>query len=215
MNNAQHQGAARDGRLRAAPARAHRQPARRLRARDRAACGSCTATTTFSTPTRRAVARVADASPSDASRCVEELPRGPAARLGRLRASVARHDAASRQRGEVHARRAATSACACASSPTGDYELCVADTGPGVSPRSRRHGSSSLFTRSTARPRAQHGGVGVGLAIARRIARGLGGDVRFESPSNELIEGVRLPGAAFYLTVAPRAPDVVLMQKES
>ncbi|HSN99806.1 MAG TPA: ATP-binding protein, partial [Candidatus Nanopelagicales bacterium] len=50
-----------------------------------------------------------------------------------------------------------------------------------------------------------YGGVGVGLAIARRTAQGLGGDVRMASPGNEVIEGVRLTGGVFYLTVAKRA----------
>jgi hypothetical protein len=49
----------------------------------------------------------------------------------------------------------------------------------------------------------------VGLAIARRTARGLGGDVRVVSPCSEIIEAVKLGGAAFYLTVAPRAPGEV------
>ena len=43
-------------------------------------------------------------------------------------------------------------------------------------------------------------------AIARRTARGLGGDVRVTSPCAEVIEHVKLGGSAFYLTVAPRAP---------
>ena len=55
----------------------------------------------------------------------------------------------------------------------------------------------------------EYGGVGVGLAIARRTARGLGGDVRVVSPSNEVIEGVVLSGAAFYLTVAQTAPGEI------
>jgi signal transduction histidine kinase len=90
----------------------------------------------------------------------------------------------------------------------GEYELCVADSGPGISPE-RAGRLFEPFYQVDGSPTRQHGGVGVGLAIARRVARGLGGDVRFESPSHEVIEGVRLSGAAFYLAVAPRAPEQI------
>ena len=53
------------------------------------------------------------------------------------------------------------------------------------------------------------GGTGVGLAIARRVARGLGGDVRVLTQGAS-IEGMFLGGAAFSLTVAKRAPTVVV-----
>ena len=52
-----------------------------------------------------------------------------------------------------------------------------------------------------------HGGVGVGLAMARRVARGLGGDAQVTSGTQ--VAGAVLPGAAFCLTVATRAPTVV------
>jgi signal transduction histidine kinase len=53
-----------------------------------------------------------------------------------------------------------------------------------------------------------HGGVGVGLAVARRVARGLGGDIRVTNGA--AVAGEFFPGAAFWLTVATRAPTVVL-----
>jgi signal transduction histidine kinase len=89
---------------------------------------------------------------------------------------------------------------------SGEYELCVADSGPGISVAQ----SGRLFEpfyQVDGSPTRQHGGVGVGLAIARRIARGLGGDVRLESPSKEIIDGTALTGTALYLTVARRAPE--------
>jgi signal transduction histidine kinase len=98
--------------------------------------------------------------------------------------------------------------------PEGEYELCVADTGGGLAP-DRAGRLFEPFYQMDGSPTRRHGGVGVGLAIARRIARGLGGDVRYESPSQEVMEGVLLPGTAFFLTVAPRAPDVIVMQKEN
>src|SRR3954471_23771694 len=89
--------------------------------------------------------------------------------------------------------------------PSGHYELCVADTGPGVRADRVEKIFEPFFQVDGSVTRA-YGGVGVGLAIARRTARGLGGDVRVGSPSREVIEGVRLAGAAFFLSVSRRAP---------
>jgi signal transduction histidine kinase len=50
--------------------------------------------------------------------------------------------------------------------------------------------------------------VGVGLAIARRVARGLGGDIKLTAGA--AVEGQVLAGAAFALTVAKQAPTVVV-----
>jgi signal transduction histidine kinase len=90
------------------------------------------------------------------------------------------------------------------------YELCVADTGPGISPE-RIGRLFEPFYQVDGSPTRQHGGVGVGLAIARRIARGLGGDVRFESPSSVVME-VPPPGTAFF--DRPQAPEVIVLQKD-
>ena len=56
------------------------------------------------------------------------------------------------------------------------YELLVADSGPGVPPE-RAERVFDPFYQVDGSPTRAHGGVGVGLAIARRVARGLGGDV--------------------------------------
>ncbi len=87
------------------------------------------------------------------------------------------------------------------------YELVVADSGPGVKPE---HAEQIFepFLQLDGSPTRAHGGVGVGLAIARRFARGLGGDVRVEAGAT--IDGHYLPGAAFAITVAKRAPMVVM-----
>jgi len=91
---------------------------------------------------------------------------------------------------------------------SGHYEMCVADTGPGVS-ADRAHRIFEPFYQVDGSMTREHGGVGIGLAIARRTARGLGGDLRVVSPCQEVIEGVAFGGAAFYLSVAPRAPGEV------
>lgn len=87
------------------------------------------------------------------------------------------------------------------------YEVLVADSGAGVPPE-RAERVFDPFYQVDGSPTRMHGGVGVGLAIARRVARGLGGDVKLASGAT--VEGMYLTGAAFSLTVAKRAPTVVV-----
>jgi signal transduction histidine kinase len=89
--------------------------------------------------------------------------------------------------------------------PSGHFEICVADSGPGV-PGEKAARLFEPFYQVDGSPTRSHGGTGVGLAIVRGIARGHGGDARVVSPAAELIASVRLGGAAFYLVFAPRAP---------
>jgi signal transduction histidine kinase len=88
----------------------------------------------------------------------------------------------------------------------GYYELCVADTGAGV-PQEQHERIFDAFYQVDGSVTREHGGTGVGLAIARRTARGLGGDLHCVSPASEYIAGMSFLGAAFYLTVAPQAPN--------
>ncbi|RLB60476.1 MAG: hybrid sensor histidine kinase/response regulator [Deltaproteobacteria bacterium] len=89
---------------------------------------------------------------------------------------------------------------------SGHYELCVADIGPGV-PVGAQDRIFDAFYQVDGSATREYGGTGVGLAIARRTARGLGGDLRVESPSTLRLKDVDFTGAAFFLTVAMRAPD--------
>lgn len=88
--------------------------------------------------------------------------------------------------------------------PSGHFEICIADTGPGVPPEKAAR-LFEPFYQVDGSPTRSHGGTGVGLAIVRGVAKAHGGDVRVASPSEEEILGVRFSGAAFYLILAEAA----------
>jgi signal transduction histidine kinase len=161
----------------------------------------------FLDTTRRAVAALADRLDDAKVTLVEEMPRGPltawgdAGRLQRAMTQLLDNAAKFTPSGGTVGVRVTRL-------PSGHYELCVADTGSGVR-ADRVEKIFEPFFQVDGSVTREHGGVGVGLAIARRTARGLGGDVRVVSPCAETIEGVQLGGAAFYLSVAPRAPGEV------
>jgi signal transduction histidine kinase len=92
--------------------------------------------------------------------------------------------------------------------PSGHYGISIADTGPGI-PAERQARIFDAFYQLDGSVTREYGGTGVGLAIARRTARGLGGDLRVSSPAAEQIGGQVLSGAAFYLSVAQQAPNEV------
>lgn len=81
--------------------------------------------------------------------------------------------------------------------------IVVADTGPGV-PVDRAATIFEPFYQVDASPTRQFGGVGVGLAIVKRVAEGLQGDVRL-LPPGVVVAGRTLGGAAFCLTIARHA----------
>jgi anti-sigma regulatory factor (Ser/Thr protein kinase) len=154
--------------------------------------------------TRRAVAAMADRMAEARQQLVEDLPRGPFTAWG---------DANRLQRGILQlldnaakfTPEGGTVGVRVRKLQSGHYEICVADSGPGIRP-DRASRIFEPFYQVDGSVTREHGGVGVGLAIARRTARGLGGDLRVVSPSSEIIEGIVLGGAAFYLSVSPRAP---------
>jgi signal transduction histidine kinase len=154
---------------------------------------------------RRAVAAYADGFADRHLAVLEEMPRGPLAGYG----------------DSERLSRAVTQLLdnACKFTPAGGtvgicvrvleshYELLVADSGPGVPPE-RAERVFDPFYQVDGSPTRVHGGVGVGLAIARSVARGLGGDLKLAGGA--AVEGAYLTGAAFSLTVAKRAPTVVV-----
>ncbi|HET9953923.1 MAG TPA: ATP-binding protein, partial [Polyangiaceae bacterium] len=85
--------------------------------------------------------------------------------------------------------------------PSGHYEICIADTGPGI-PQEKARRLFEPFYQVDGSPTRLHGGTGVGLAIVRGVAQGHGGDVRLASPADEEIVGVKFQGAAFYVVIA-------------
>ncbi len=153
---------------------------------------------------RRAVASQADKFAERKLTLLEQLPRGPLPGFGdpdRLgRALVQLLDNAGKftpERGVVGVAVRAEA---------GRYGVVVADSGPGVAPELGER-VFEPFLQLDGSPTRAHGGVGVGLAVARRVARGLGGDVVLLQGAT--VEGQRLTGAAFALSVAVRAPTVM------
>jgi len=88
---------------------------------------------------------------------------------------------------------------------SGHFEICVADSGPGV-PQEQARRLFEPFYQGDGSPTRSHGGTGIGLAIVRGVAKGHGGDARFVSPAGEDIVGVKFNGAAFYM-VLPEKPE--------
>lgn len=155
---------------------------------------------------RRAIAWHADGFAERKLTLLEEFPRGPlpgygdSDRLGRAISQLLDNAAKFTPEGGivgVIVRPLDTS-----------YEIIIADTGPGV-PKDREGRIFDPFYQVDGSPTRAHGGTGVGLAIARRVARGLGGDVRLLDGGAH-VEGMFLGGAAFSLAVSKRAPTVVV-----
>ncbi|ALG08219.1 sensor histidine kinase [Kibdelosporangium phytohabitans] len=80
----------------------------------------------------------------------------------------------------------------------GAVVLMVDDDGPGVSPAQRDRVFDRFFRSDESRSRIS-GGVGLGLAMARRIARGHGGDI--------VVETAELGGARFLVRLPLQLPE--------
>lgn len=71
-------------------------------------------------------------------------------------------------------------------------ELRVCDDGPGVAPEMRRR-LFRPFSKSAAEAAASQPGVGLGLALSRRLARSLGGDLVYQDGKSGACFALRLP----------------------
>ncbi len=78
--------------------------------------------------------------------------------------------------------------------------LALADSGPGVAP-SEVERIFEPFYQVDGSVTRQHGGVGLGLAFARRVAEALGGGIRIFSPPQHPVAGKMLTGTEVRLRV--------------
>jgi signal transduction histidine kinase len=86
------------------------------------------------------------------------------------------------------------------------YEFVVADSGPGVPP-DRIEKILEPFYQVDGSVTRQHGGVGLGLAFARRVAEAMGGEVLVRSPPSAPLAAIGLGGTEVVMRVraSPRA----------
>jgi heavy metal sensor kinase len=78
----------------------------------------------------------------------------------------------------------------------GEYLLSVSDTGPGIPDAARPHVFERFYRADRARSRAEDGGAGLGLAIARWIAQAHDGDLELSASDPDGTTFVaRLPAA--------------------
>jgi signal transduction histidine kinase len=81
-----------------------------------------------------------------------------------------------------------------------DLVLLVKDTGPGIPPEMREQVFEPFVS-------TKPGGTGLGLSVARRIARGMGGDIVLHSTGSE--------GTIFATRIPLKAPSAALVGRET
>lgn len=81
----------------------------------------------------------------------------------------------------------------------------VADSGPGVAPRQLEKILEPFYQVDGSATRA-HGGVGLGLAFARRVCEAHAGSIEVQSPPHGAVAGRLLSGTAVVLRFSPDTP---------
>ncbi len=130
---------------------------------------------------------------------------GDPMRLGQIVANLldnARH--ASPAQAEVSVEIHAVMASPSGRRPELTWQLDVADSGPGVAEPDRERIFDRLVRLDASRSR-HSGGFGLGLPIARALARAHGGDLAYVGPPVGPPAGPPAPGARFRLTLPGRA----------
>lgn len=84
--------------------------------------------------------------------------------------------------------------------PANTVRITVADNGPGVAPGDA-HKILEPFYQADGSATRSHGGVGLGLAFARRVAQALGGALEVQSPPGRPVAGRTLGGTAISMSV--------------
>jgi two-component system osmolarity sensor histidine kinase EnvZ len=134
--------------------------------------------TTAAEDARRAGAEVEVAAPADLTAVLRPLAFKRA--IGNLAGNAAAHG--------DHVRLSARAL------PSGGLEVAIEDDGPGI-PEDMHEEAFRPFSRLDDSRNQNHKGVGLGLAIARDVARGHGGDITLErSDLGGLRALIRLPG---------------------
>ena len=81
----------------------------------------------------------------------------------------------------------------------GVFRVDVLDQGPGVAPEFQARVFEPFFQIDGSVTRAQ-GGTGIGLAVARGVARGHGGEMELTSPCEEKLGAIAFGGSKFSMT---------------
>ena len=89
----------------------------------------------------------------------------------------------------------------------GGWELVVADSGPGID-LDQQERIFEPFVQVDGSATRRYGGVGLGLAFARRVTEAMGGGVWVESPPSEAVAERQLPGTLVRIRVAKVMPPV-------
>lgn len=80
------------------------------------------------------------------------------------------------------------------------FEVVVVDDGPGV-PDGQRMRIFEPFFQVDGSPTRAQGGTGIGLAVARGVARGHGGDLTLSDEKSHILQGEAFSGACFRLVI--------------